>query len=215
MGVNGQYLYVNGELKGSDTNIPDTHSFALTALSGFTGRYYSMSFEMPNAEQNKSVKMLPSQRLSDSAYGFYISNELFLIPTGTLTGSMFGEVRNKQYFLKDDLTITEDIDDPDRASGIIQSVYIAKDSATAMLQDVLNQFTKNKFEHKITFNLWNESKAYPVANYYVGRGASIKTKTGIKTSLITGMSWSSESNFTGFSFGNLKISLIDKIREMK
>jgi len=121
---------------------------------------------------------------------------------------------NLAYYLKSDRTITTDSTDPDRAKGVIKSKYIEKNTLDEAVQDVYNEFKSNSYEHKISFNLWNGSQAYPAAMYYVGRNATIKTKTGIQTSLITGMSYNSDSSFISFTFGKLKVSLIEKIREI-
>lgn len=118
------------------------------------------------------------------------------------------------YYLKTDRTITTNGSDPDRAEGIVKSIYIEKDTSAEAYQEVLNEFSSNSYEHKITFDLSGNSLAYPVANYYVGRKVSIKTKTGIKSSIITGLSHSSDSSFYSFVFGKLKITLIDKIRSL-
>lgn len=124
-------------------------------------------------------------------------------------------VTTVNYYLKTDRTITTDGTDPDRAEGVVRSYYLEKASSDEVLQEAVNQFKSNSYEHKISFDLWNKSKAYPVAEYYVGRKATIRTKTGIKTSIITKMAFSSESAFISFTFGKLKVSLIEKIRSLQ
>jgi len=118
------------------------------------------------------------------------------------------------YYLKADRTLTTNASDPDRAKGVVKSKYVEKATQDEAVQEIYNEFTSNSYEHKISFNLLNSSKAYPPSNYYVGRKATIKTKSGIQTSLITGMSYNSDSSFISFTFGKLKVSLIEKIREI-
>jgi len=119
------------------------------------------------------------------------------------------------YYLKTDRTTTTNASDPNRAKGVVRSMYVEKATQAEAIQEIQNQFVSNSYEHKISFNLLATSKAYPPSLYYVGRKATIKTKTGIQTSIITGMSYSSNSAFIGFTFGKLKISLIEKIRNLK
>lgn len=118
------------------------------------------------------------------------------------------------YYLKTDRTTTTNASDPNRAHGIISSKYVECETQAEAVQEILNEFKSNTYEHKITFDLYKHSKAYPPAMYYVGRKATIKTKTGIQTSLITGISYSSESSFISFKFGKLKVSLLEKLRTL-
>lgn len=115
-------------------------------------------------------------------------------------------------FLKTDRTLTLDADDPDRADGVIDSLYVNETDTDAVTQAVYDAFKSNSYEHKIEFELSRKSRAYPVESFYVGRNAKIKTKTGIKTSIITKIKYSSDSAFISLVFGKLKVSLIEKLR---
>jgi len=117
------------------------------------------------------------------------------------------------YYLKTDRTITTDKTDPDRAEGISKSIYIEADSVDEVVQKVADEFKSSSYEHKISFSLNAESKAYPIDDYYVGRTTSIRTKTGIKAnSLITATTKTSESKFVSFVCGKLRVTLIEKLR---
>lgn len=121
-------------------------------------------------------------------------------------------VSSATYYLRNDRTITTNMSDVNRAQGVAKAVFYEVEDANEMYQSVVDEFSGNNYEHKISFKLFKGSMAYPVANYYVGRNATIKTKTGIKTSIITGMSSENGSAFFSFTFGKLKVSLIEKIR---
>ena len=51
-----------------------------------------------------------------------------------------------------------------------------------------------------------------VNTLYVGRNCTIKTKNGIRTSIITAMERSSDSSMISLIFGNLKVTLIEKLK---
>ena len=119
---------------------------------------------------------------------------------------------NWTYYLKANRTITTDGTDPDRAVGSTRSMQIVAETQAEMYQKVVDVFSKNSYAHKINFMLFMDSKLYDYRNYYVGRSANIKTKSGIRSSLVTARAISSESRFVTISFGKLKITLIEKIR---
>lgn len=131
------------------------------------------------------------------------------IPDGA---DSIGEETYKEYYLRADRTITTDKNDPMRASGIVKSVRIEAQKEEEMLQEVYNQFTSNQYSHKITFELVKSSRLYPSERFYVGRKCMIKTKTGVKTSIVTGCILKDTKNTISLTFGNLKVTLIEKLR---
>lgn len=123
-----------------------------------------------------------------------------------------GAVTDRKFYLKTDKTITEDGNDPDRAAGIVRNKWIETESEDEMIQQVRNEFTSNSYNHKISFSLIRTSKLYSESDFYVGRKCTIKTKTGIRASIITQAQVSSSSALKGIVFGNLKVTLIEKLR---
>ncbi len=125
---------------------------------------------------------------------------------------VIGKESKRQFYLLSDRTITEEKENSERASGISKSVYIEAESEEEMLQEVYNEFSSNRYNHKITFALNRSSRLYPSERFYVGRECMIRTKTGVKTSLITKSEIKDSSIMTNLTFGTLKVSLIEKLR---
>ena len=83
-----------------------------------------------------------------------------------------------------------------------------------MYQSVKDKFADNSYSHKITFKLYMDSRIYEYIKLYVGRGVKIKTKDGIRTTLVTAVTVSNDSRFAEIELGKLKVTLIDKIRSL-
>lgn len=140
-------------------------------------------------------------------------NVKWKIPDAEENGTtIVGHVTDRKFYLKTDKTITEDGSDPDRAAGVVRNKWIETESEDEMIQQVRNEFTSNSYNHKISFSLIRTSKLYPESDFYVGRKCTIKTKTGIRASIITQAQVSSSSALKDIVFGNLKVTLIEKLR---
>lgn len=86
--------------------------------------------------------------------------------------------------------------------------------------------SQNSYDDKCTFygmevvteaiNITQGEPAYygtrTIKTLYVGKVCAIKTKSGVKTSIITAMELSSDSNMISLIFGNLKVTLIEKLK---
>lgn len=123
-----------------------------------------------------------------------------------------GAVTTKFFYLLEDRTITEDGTDNRRAKGIIKSLYIEAQEEAEMQQQVYNEFAGNTYNHKISFGIRKGSQCYPEADFSIGRKCLIKTCAGVKASMVTGIAKMSTSNLVQITMGNLKITLIDKLR---
>ena len=129
------------------------------------------------------------------------------------TGSMIiGPVEDRGFYLLSNRTVTENKADEDRADGTVDCLYVEVETEEEMRQQVLNKFASNEYNHKISFDLNKESRLYPYERFYVGRKCRIKTKTGVKTSLVSKYKDMSESGFVSLTFGNLKVTMIEKLR---
>lgn len=123
-----------------------------------------------------------------------------------------GPLRRRQFFLLSDRTITQNIADENRAAGISKSIYIETEKEEEMLQKAYNEFASNQYSHKISFSLNRNSSLYPENRFFVGRKCTIKTKSGVRTSMITKSEIKSTSSMINLTFGNLKVTLIEKLR---
>ena len=120
----------------------------------------------------------------------------------------------KQYFLKNDRTITDDIHDTDRASGSTDTVYIEAETEQKLYEEVVNQFKSNSYNHSVECSVKSGSKLFPVESLFVGAEVKLKTRShGVHDSIITNVTRSNTSRFIGVKFGKLKITLIEKLRK--
>lgn len=125
------------------------------------------------------------------------------------------QVTYRAFYLRTDRTITTDPDDPDRAQGSIRSMIIEADTEAEMIQAAHNAFAGNSYTHKITFDLFMDSKLYDYTDFYIGHNSNIRTKSGVRNSLVTALAIKSGSRFAAVTFGKLKTTLIEKIRVMQ
>lgn len=122
------------------------------------------------------------------------------------------DTQSRTYYLLADRSITTDATDPNRAIGSTKAMVIDAETEAEMYQAVVDEFAGNSYKHKIAFSLYMDSRLYDYRNFYIGRNTQIKTKSGLRSSLVTAQSITSASRFTNITFGKLKVTLIEKIR---
>lgn len=116
----------------------------------------------------------------------------------------------RQFYLHSNRTISEI--DADRVEGTVSSLFVAMETEEEMIQAVYNEFKSNSYSHLIEADIFANSKLYPLNELYVGHEVKIKTSAGIKESIISGISFTDDSNSVSVKFGNLKVSLTDKLK---
>lgn len=127
-----------------------------------------------------------------------------------------GETSILNYYLLSDRTITTDIADVDRASGDIDVIYIEAEELDEVEEQVYIEFQNNAYEHSVTADILRTSKIYPESQFYIGHKCNIKTKSyGIKESLISNISYKNNNQYIKVKFGNMAITLIEKLRKEK
>lgn len=128
------------------------------------------------------------------------------------TETVEGPIATRTFYLLSDRSITEDKTDSRRAKGVIKSLYIETQEEAEMLQQVHNEFASNSYNHKISFSIQKGSRCYPEMDFSLGRKCAIKTCAGVKASMVTGIAKKSASSLLQITMGNLKVTLIDKLR---
>lgn len=123
-----------------------------------------------------------------------------------------GAVTYKNFYLRNNRTVTENINDPDRADGTSISIYVEAESQYDMRQQAMNEFAGNRYKHQVNFKLKRGSRLYNTADYYVGRQCRFKSKTGIQDTIITKIIDNSDTELLDVTFGKLAITLIQKLR---
>lgn len=117
----------------------------------------------------------------------------------------------KQFFLKTDRTITDDISDPDRAKGYVDAIISTAETEEEMRQEAIDQFKANSYQHKITFDVV-PSRLVSKSDLYVGHQLVVKTSSGVKDSIITGISHSNGQTAISVTLGQLAVTLIEKLK---
>lgn len=116
----------------------------------------------------------------------------------------------RTFYLHTDRTVSEV--DENRVNGYVSALYLAKETEEEMLEEVTNEFRSNSYSHLIEADVFTNSKIYPADQLYVGHEVKIKSAAGIKDSIISGVSFSSDANVISIKFGNLKVTLTDKLK---
>jgi len=115
----------------------------------------------------------------------------------------------RYFYLHTDRTVSEE--NKDRVDGTVSSLYLAKETEEEMREAVTDEFRSNSYSHMIEADIFAYSKIYPAYDLYVGHKVTIKTTAGIKDSIISKVSFSDDSDVISIKFGNLKVTLTDKL----
>lgn len=115
------------------------------------------------------------------------------------------------YFLLTDRTTTTDRNNLNRASGKIEMVACETDEEAE--STALNEFRSNRYNHNIELTLSKDSKVYNEKDFIVGRKLRIKTKDNkIYDTFISKVNKRSNSSIYTVTCGNMKVTLIDKLK---
>lgn len=120
-------------------------------------------------------------------------------------------ITQRQFFLRADRTITEDINDAERAKGTVDVIVSAAETEEAMRQEALDKFKANSYQHKITFDII-PSRLITEGDLYVGHQLQVKTSMGIKDSIITGLDRKMGYAAVSVTLGQMAVTLIDKLK---
>ena len=131
---------------------------------------------------------------------------------GVLVDGDVTSYQTRGYYLRNDRTVTQNASDPDRIEGKSRAIYIEAETSQEVDEEAYNEFKSNSYQHKISCALYKASKIYEEAAFTVGRPCTVRTRTGIQTTLVTGRAVNNTSNVVSLIFGKLKVTLIEKIR---
>lgn len=119
-----------------------------------------------------------------------------------------------RFYLLANRTITTNMEDENRAIGMIKTVYTEKDEDAE--QTALNEFKSNSYEHLVEFDVNSLSKLYDVNNWKIGTPIKMKTRNNIIIdSYISSISKKKNSNFYSIKTGNIRITLLDILNKRK
>ena len=124
--------------------------------------------------------------------------------------ALTGEESKRYFYLHSDRSISEI--NEDRVAGTIKSMRVEAETEAEMIQAARDEFKSNSYAHSIEAVIISASKLYPIDELYVGHEVAIKTAVGIKESIISEISFATDSQTISVKFGILKISLTDKLK---
>lgn len=115
-------------------------------------------------------------------------------------------------YLKSDRTTTTNKNDPDRVFGAIEVISV--ETAEEAPNEALNVMKGNRYNHLVEFNIYKNSQLMDISQLEIGTPILIKTDDDVYESYISAININN-SNFVGFKSGNLRITLIDKLKKNK
>lgn len=116
----------------------------------------------------------------------------------------------RYFYLHTDRTVSEI--DKNRVDGNVSSLYVSTETEEEMLETVTKEFRSNSYSHLIEADIFANSKIYPIEELYVGHETTVKTQSSKKDSIITGITFSNDKEVVSIKFGNLKVTLTDKMK---
>ena len=115
----------------------------------------------------------------------------------------------RSWYLKNDRTITSDKNDVNRASGGIETIYIA--NVEDAEQAALDKFKSNTYNHAITFKLNRNTKLFSIDKLKIGTKINIKTNNNIILDTYISAIKDDGATFIEYTSGNMRINFIDKL----
>lgn len=115
------------------------------------------------------------------------------------------------FFLLTNRTITTDSTNTNRAKGGIEAVACETD--VEAYQKAVDTFKGNSYQHNISLTVTKASKIYNQDDFIVGRSLRIKTEdNGIYDTFISAINKKSNSNIYTVTCGNMKVTLLEKLK---
>lgn len=131
----------------------------------------------------------------------------------TVTAKVTVKTQNNLYnwYLKTDRTITDNVNDPDRATGKVEVVYTENDDDA--YQTALDVFKGNSYKHYIGFRIRRSSKLFEVDELKIGMPLSVRTDNNIILDTYVSAIKDNGGEFIDITCGNMRINFIDKLKQ--
>jgi hypothetical protein len=122
---------------------------------------------------------------------------------------------NSEYnlYLRTDRTTTTDKNDVNRARGRIEVISV--DTLDNAHNEALNVMRGNRYHHLVEFKISKTSKLVDVTQLQIGTPIKVKTEDDVYDSYISAIAINNNDNFIYYKSGNLRIDLIDKLKQEK
>lgn len=115
----------------------------------------------------------------------------------------------QSFFLRSDRTMTTDINDTERASGLIETTYTANSEDAK--QTALDIFKGNNYNHNISFNLRRDTELFDIKNIKIGTPISIKTSNNLIYDTYISSIEDTNDVFLKITCGNMRIDFVETI----
>ena len=131
----------------------------------------------------------------------------------TVTAKVTVKTQNNLYnwYLKTDRTITDNVNDPDRATGKVEVVYTENDDDA--YQTALDVFKGNSYKHYIGFRIRRSSKLFEVDELKIGMPLSVRTDNNVILDTYVSAIRDNGGEFIDITCGNMRINFIDKLKQ--
>lgn len=115
----------------------------------------------------------------------------------------------QSFFLRSDRTTTTDINDPERAIGLVETTYTSNSEDAR--QTALDIFKGNNYNHNISFNLRRDTELFDIKNIKIGTPVSIKTSNNIIYDTYISSIEDTNDVFLRITCGNMRIDFVETI----
>lgn len=206
--LNKEYLEVNAKthtkLQTSVSNVENGIYNLHTWMTNCTQKYnINFDFEIINKKLviNIEQKEIKKEFIDISAHA--ISNYSEVFETDVISKVIvLTDTDTYVLYLLNDRTTTTDATNENRASGKIETVYTANFEDAR--QKALDVFKSNKYNHKITFKLYDKL-------FKIGTPIAIKTKKSLVFDTYISAIKYTQNKFIEYTCGNIRVTFIDKL----
>lgn len=206
--INKNYLQV--EVKShtpkqtSVTNVQDGIYNLHTWMTNCTQNYdvvYNFNIVDKKLVMSIEVKTIEKELIDTKAHAISNYSEVFEIDVVSKVVVLTSTDTYTLYLLND-RTTTEDMTDKNRAEGRVETVYTEKYEDAP--QKALDTMKANRYNHNITFNLYNRLLK-------IGTPIAIKTRESLIFDTYISAIKITRNKFIEYTCGNIRIKFIDKL----
>lgn len=201
---------VNKSIDNVENNIYNFHTFVTNCTQNYN---IILEFSINNKRLKLKIYKESAKTKNVDATLADITNytELFEKNVTAKVTVLCKDKSEHNWFLKSDRTVTDNINDENRAFGDIEVVYTEK--VEDAYQTALNEFKSNTYKHMITFDLYKNSKIINVNDLRIGTPINVKTRNNIILNTYISAINDTGGNFITFTTGNMRINFIDKLKK--
>lgn len=201
---------VNKSIDNVENNIYNFHTFVTNCTQNYN---IILEFSINNKRLKLKIYKESAKTKNVDATLTDITNytELFEKNVTAKVIVLCKDKSEHNWFLKSDRTVTDNINDENRAFGDIEVVYTEK--VEDAYQTALNEFKSNTYKHMITFDLYKNSKIINVNDLRIGTPINVKTRNNIILNTYISAINDTGGNFITFTTGNMRINFIDKLKK--